>query len=832
MKKSFLLIMLACSAFLLNACSGGGTTQPPPPVATHLSVTAPATGTAGTPVSITVSALDASNNVATSYSGTVHFTSTDSQAVLPANSTLTSGKGTFSVTLKTAGSQTITATDTVTASITGSSSSINVSAAGASHFAFSAPQNATTGTAFNFTVTALDGSNNVATSYSGTVHFTSTDSQAVLPANSTLTSGTGSFSTTLKTAGSQTITATDTVTASITGTSNLIALFLPGPLTITSGMPPNGTVGAAYGGVHTVEGNTFIGFSLSATGGMPGYSWTWAPAQGSSVPPGLSISVLSFGGSTRCCVSVPVISGTPTAAGSFEVIVTVTDSASPPAHTSANYTITITTASAACPSGNEKVFAGQYAFLFQGFDTSGPVALAGTFTADGTGGITTGGEEDLNNSAGVQTTVAISSGSYSVGSDNRGCLTITSATTPSPTTATFRFALGSLNATSIATSGRMIEFDTTGTLGSGVIRLQDPTAFFTSAISGNYTFGASSTLSLSLTTRSRFGVVGTFTSAGNGTITAGEEDFNENGVVDGGTPGPITFTGSYTVASDGRGTTTFNVTSPALTIHASSYIVSAKELLFMNTDSQASGNAPFTGTALLQPTGTTFSTSSLSGNSVIAAAGLCPGCGPTSAPVVPIVDVGVMNVTTAGSWTANFDDNRGGKLSIFNDAGTYTVDSMGRVLLTEPGAPFGVTVYLVSPNRGFLLDTGLAVGTGTLEPQSAGPFDNASLKATFFLGSTNQVDQKVPDISAVETFDGVGTVSGTSDTALIGSSPSTPNLSPNQAFNGPYSVTNGTGTPGRVTATGTIMYIISPSKIVLIDAAPSDVYPFILVAEQ
>ncbi len=37
-----------------------------------------------------------------------HFTSTDGQAVLPANSTLTLGTGTFSGTLKTAGTQTIT----------------------------------------------------------------------------------------------------------------------------------------------------------------------------------------------------------------------------------------------------------------------------------------------------------------------------------------------------------------------------------------------------------------------------------------------------------------------------------------------------------------------------------------------------------------------------------------------------------------------------------------------------------------------------------------------------------------------------------------------------
>jgi len=76
-------------------------------------------------------------------------------------------------------------------------------------------------TAFNFTVTAVDGSGNVVTSYSGVVHFISTDGQAVLPADSTLTNGTGSFKAMMTNLGPQHMTATDTSTA-ITGTSSSI----------------------------------------------------------------------------------------------------------------------------------------------------------------------------------------------------------------------------------------------------------------------------------------------------------------------------------------------------------------------------------------------------------------------------------------------------------------------------------------------------------------------------------------------------------------------------------------------------------------------------------
>jgi hypothetical protein len=172
-----------------------------------------------------VTAFDTSNNKVTTYSGTVHFSSTDTQAVLPANSMLTNGTATFSATLKTLGSQTIKATDTVKASITGTSNPISVSTAAVTHFSVTAPASATAGTAFNFQVTALDASNNIVHSYSGTLHFSSTDAQGMLPANSTLTGGAGGLSATLKTVGAQTIFAADTLMASITGASKVITVF-------------------------------------------------------------------------------------------------------------------------------------------------------------------------------------------------------------------------------------------------------------------------------------------------------------------------------------------------------------------------------------------------------------------------------------------------------------------------------------------------------------------------------------------------------------------------------------------------------------------------------
>src|SRR6266481_2923072 len=118
----------------------------------------------------------------------------------------------------------------------------------ATHFSVTAAATATAGSPFGFMVRALDAANNVVTTYSGTAGFNSTDGQAVLPHSSTLTSGSGSFSATLNTTSNQTITATDVMSPSITGTSNLINVNRnKSSLAITSGQPPNGIVGQPYG---------------------------------------------------------------------------------------------------------------------------------------------------------------------------------------------------------------------------------------------------------------------------------------------------------------------------------------------------------------------------------------------------------------------------------------------------------------------------------------------------------------------------------------------------------------------------------------------------------
>ena len=227
--------------------------------ATHFSVTAPGTATSGTAFSVTVTALDASNAVVTGYTGTVHFTSSDGAAVLPPNSTLTNGVGTFSVTLKTAGAQTITATDTVTATVTGTSGGITVGAA-----TLVTLQVKTAGTGFG---TVTDNLSKISCSQEGGANPAGSCSaqypsgtQVTLTATTPGTFGGFVGAPTACTGTGNTCQFTITATETVTGT------FTPGPgmfaLTVVAGTPHTGggTITSAPTGINcTLTGTTTSG---------------------------------------------------------------------------------------------------------------------------------------------------------------------------------------------------------------------------------------------------------------------------------------------------------------------------------------------------------------------------------------------------------------------------------------------------------------------------------------------------------------------------------------------------------------------------------------------
>ena len=210
-----------------------------PAAASQLFVTGFPLSTAGVPGSYTVTLKDPFGNVAAGYRGTMTFTSSDPKATFTTSpytfTAADAGVHTFTsgATLRTVGTQSITATDAAN-SLTGAETGIVVNAAAAASVTLSGyPSTEPAGVAQSFTVTLKDTFGNVATGYTGTVSFTSSDPQAVFsPLQYTFTpsdAGTKQFSAALQNLGTQSISVTDISNPGLTASQGNIKV-IPGPV--------------------------------------------------------------------------------------------------------------------------------------------------------------------------------------------------------------------------------------------------------------------------------------------------------------------------------------------------------------------------------------------------------------------------------------------------------------------------------------------------------------------------------------------------------------------------------------------------------------------------
>jgi hypothetical protein len=465
---------------------------------------------------------------------------------------------------------------------------------------------------------------------------------------------------------------------------------------------------------------------------------------------------------------------------------------------------------------------GHYAFLFNGFDdaTGKQVAVAGSFTADGFGTIT-GGEEDINEPSGTHILVTFT-GTYIVGLDNRGTATFNNSL---PASVTYAFALGSFNA-GVASKGRLIEFDDstgiTGTRGSGTMRLQDPTTFLKSKITGLYGFGISGQDS----TGGRIAAAGLFSADGAGNISGGTEDINDAGTV---TPNSVSFTGLYSAPdASGRVTGSVTTTSTSQTTDFSLYVVSASEAFLMTTDAESISGLE-SGTVLSQAS-TPYTNSSLNAASVFYEVGV-NGASPTTQANVQI---GLFTADGSGGLTIVSDENDGGSITANNTTSglTYAVASNGRVTITG-GSGTPPILYLVDTNKAFLLGANGSVGFGFLEPQSGAPFGLSSLGGTFFSGVAP------PAVTASTVSSGVGmattgcirfpfprcfhTLRVTQD-----SSANNGTLGSGVTSFSQFTVTSN----GRTTVNNAAIYLISTSKFVRIDESTADIAPTVSISDR
>ena len=412
--------------------------------------------------------------------------------------------------------------------------------------------------------------------------------------------------------------------------------------------------------------------------------------------------------------------------------------------------------------------------------------------------------------------------SYSIGSDRRGCLTLVTASG----TRVFRIAVGIINNQGVATSGRSIEFDTTGTNITGSFQIQVG-PFTNAAMAGNYTFTADSPLAVA--GGGFFGAVGTLTLNSTGTTVTGLGDININGSVDPGNAGypgtPMTFTaGSYNIGANGRGTLSFTIptTPAATTINAIVYVLNSTQMDLMSSDAQSATSTLFSGFAGKQ-TGAPYANSSLSQPSVLFS------IGQTATGNAMSVAAGVFTPDGSGNFAFSGDQNMGGTTSTVTETGTYTVAAAnGRVLVTKTGdtSP-SVVMYMVLPNWAYALSTDTHVMIGFAEPQSGGPFTNASLSGMFSFGTIIPVVAASPLTAGETTYDGNGNVTLTYDVNENGF------LSIGNVASGTYAVSSN----GRVVTpasgiTRRVNYIKDSGTVVGFGYIPMDTNPFLLVMDQ
>ena len=306
---------------------------------------------------------------------------------------------------------------------------------------------------------------------------------------------------------------------------------------------------------------------------------------------------------------------------------------------------------------------GTYVFSTAGNDSAGGfLNIAGTFTANGNLGITSGTISISGGAVGTASNVAVGgNSSYILTADGRGQITLTNI--PGLRTIVVDFVLTSSD------HGLITEFDANGT-GSGTLDLQK--AVTQAQLAGPYAFSLFGT---DLSGNS-VATVGSLTLDASGTIGSGVQDFNAVSNSADTFTGNLPVTGSVSLGSSGApGTAKLTATGSTFgTLSFDVYAVDSTHLKFIETDSAAflSGDVFTQQGAALPTTATTLVFTMAGGVSApIAAGGFMPVDG------------------TGGITNGSVDINSGGTVtaSPLNFTGSYAASGTvgGRTLFNLSG---------------------------------------------------------------------------------------------------------------------------------------------------
>lgn len=443
----------------------------------------------------------------------------------------------------------------------------------------------------------------------------------------------------------------------------------------------------------------------------------------------------------------------------------------------------------------DALLSGNYAFNFSGQNKQGTSALfiSGVFTANGKGNIT-GGVEDISSNLGITSNQSIT-GTYTIGSDGRGTMTVHANATQD-----FAFVVQTGN------QGQIIWFDNAAT-GSGTFYQQTSTSALTS---GSYAFFWDG-IDANGGTLTR---VGAF-SLSSGTISNGLSDLDDDGNVLQQTAG-----GSMSGPdSSGRGTAKISFPASGGTTLTYAYdIVSSSRVLLMEID----GHGATVGEADLQKSGLTAA--SITGDYVFSVGG--------DSSSGALAEAGEFNSNGVSTFTGESTINNAGtgtigqamdgSYAIADTVNGVTVNGRGTATLNGVG---GFVFYIVSPSEIFLMENdGSAVASGEMLAQLAPPYSTASLTGNYGFQFSG-IDAGGVEIDASGQFDSGGSGAISSGTLDLNDEDAVtePFFSSNTLSGASYTVDSTTVGRGTIlyTAAGAgfafTYYFVSPTQLVTVE---------------
>ena len=392
---------------------------------------------------------------------------------------------------------------------------------------------------------------------------------------------------------------------------------------------------------------------------------------------------------------------------------------------------------------------GQYAFIMTGQAPDGFIARIGSFTSDGSGGIT-GGLELVSTATNALQILQFNASNYAVQADGRGAINLTNVT------GTISF---SITMTS-QTSGYICQTDgITGT--SGTFELQDTSAFTLSGVNGPFVFD-----NAGLDPNGNIdSIVGQFT-LNAGTVPTGVYDEN----VDATASGPQSITNGTYFLDATNGST---VGLGQMTFNGFLYdfiIVNSKKIHLIEVPAQGSDLPITIGTANGQ-TAPPTNNAGFTGSYVF----MTSGVGTQS----PDFKVGRFTADGHGGLSTGsiaLDEKQLGS-SIAQvphgtvSAATYSVDAnfpgSGRGVATFKDSSLGTysfVFYMTNASTGVVQDNSLGlVADGVILAQTGSPFSNSTVAGDYGFNWTGTSTNNTTGVTAGEDF--VGHVNITSATS-------------------------------------------------------------------